>query len=54
MKQIQEAKLGIKDLAQRVQVIENFAWNDLDFLFVLNEHQYEFESNYNLLVDTCK
>lgn len=43
MELMQEAKSNMKDLAQRAQVIENSARNDVDFLFDLNEHQYELQ-----------
>lgn len=41
MELMQEARQKMKDLSQRAFIIENSARNDVDFLFDLNEHQYE-------------
>lgn len=43
MELMQEAKQNMKELAQRAQVIENSSRNDVDFLFDLDEHQYELQ-----------
>lgn len=43
MELMQEARSSMKELAQRAHIIENSARNDVDFLFDLNEHQYELQ-----------
>ncbi|XP_031625839.1 uncharacterized protein LOC116342388 [Contarinia nasturtii] len=47
----EEAKLNIKQLTQGAQIIENSARNDVDFLFDLNEHQYELQRH--ILCRSC-
>lgn len=43
MELMQEASLSMQDLSQRANIIENTARNDVDFLFDLDEHQYELQ-----------
>lgn len=40
---MQEAIVSMKELTQNAKIIENAARNDVDFLFELNEHQYELQ-----------
>ena len=48
---MQEVFLSMKELSQNAQIIENSAKNDVDFLFELNEHQYELQRH--ILCRTC-
>lgn len=43
MELMQEAMINMRKLSQNAQLIENSAKCDVDFLFDLNEHQYELQ-----------
>lgn len=51
MELMQEAIVNMRDLSQRAQIIENSTRNDVDFLFDLNEHQYELQRH--ILCRSC-
>ncbi|XP_055326064.1 uncharacterized protein LOC129579895 isoform X2 [Sitodiplosis mosellana] len=51
MELMQEVFLNMKELSQNARIIENSVKNDVDFLFELNEHQYELQRH--ILCRTC-
>lgn len=51
MELMQEVFLNMKELSMNAKIIENSTKNDVDFLFELNEHQYELQRH--ILCRTC-
>lgn len=48
---MQDAMTNMKQLSQNAQIVENSTKNEVDFLFDLNEHQYEFQRH--ILCRSC-